>query len=252
MKPNRKIILTTEDLCVAYGRVDALQNAQIQLGAGEIVSVIGPNGAGKSSLVNAMLGNLPASARVRGSVRYQGQELTTMPMETRVARGITLVPESRALFGSMSIEDNLVLGAYLRRRHGRRDRLEQLEHVYDIFPRLKERRSQLTGTLSGGERQMVVIGRALMSRPQVLMLDEPSLGLAPQIMNEVFRVIVRLRETGVAILLIEQNSRAALQVSDFAYVLELGETTLQGRAEQLRQHPKVLEAYLGRQTTQVM
>lgn len=246
MNPNREIILKTEGLCVAYGKVDALLNARIMLGRGEIVSVIGPNGAGKSSLVNAMMGNLPTSAKARGSVLYDGRELTAMPMENRVAHGITLVPESRALFGSMSIEDNLVLGAYLRRRDGRRDRFERLEHVYRIFPRLKERRAQLAGTLSGGERQMVVIGRALMCRPKVLMLDEPSLGLAPQIMNEVFRVIAGLRDTGVSILLIEQNSRAALQVSDFAYVLELGETTLQGPADTLRQHPKVMEAYLGR------
>ncbi len=239
-------ILSTRNLCVQYGQVQALINANIAVRPGQIVSVIGPNGAGKSSLLNALMGNLPGSARVRGEIRYEGDDVSDLPVERRVVRGLALVPESRELFSSMTIEDNLILGGYLYRRFGAHDRNERMEAIYTTFPRLKERRKQLAGTLSGGERQMLVIGRALMSRPKVLMLDEPSLGLAPLIMTEVFRVISRLRETGVATLLIEQNSRAALQVSDYAYVLELGETTLEGPAPELQRDPKVIEAYLGR------
>ncbi len=240
-----KLLLSTRGLHVSYGKSAALIDANIELHAGQIVSVIGPNGAGKSSLLNAMMGNLPANASTQGQVLIGEENVSDLPVERRVLRGVALVPESRELFSSMSIEDNLVLGSYLRRHLGRHDREEQLEHVFNMFPRLRERRPQMAGTLSGGERQMLVIGRALMSRPQVLMLDEPSLGLAPMIMNEVFRVIQSLRDAGVSILLVEQNSRAALQVADHAYVLEMGETTLQGPAAELRQHPKVIEAYLG-------
>lgn len=242
---NTEPILQSRDLCVHYGQVPALTHANIAVRPGQIVSVIGPNGAGKSSLLNALMGNLPGNARVRGEVRYEAQDVSALPVELRVARGLALVPESRELFNTMSIEDNLVLGGYLRRHAGAQEREERMEGIYATFPRLKERRRQMAGTLSGGERQMLVIGRALMSKPKLLMLDEPSLGLAPLIMDEVFRVISRLRDTGVATLLIEQNSRAALKVSDYAYVLELGETTLEGPARELQQNPKVIEAYLG-------
>ncbi len=241
-----ELMLSTQGLHVSYGKSAALIDANIELRAGQIVSVIGPNGAGKSSLLNAMMGNLPANARTQGQVLIGQEVVSDLAVERRVLRGVALVPESRELFGSMSIEDNLVLGSYLRRRLGKADRMARMDYVFDMFPRLRERREQLAATLSGGERQMLVIGRALMSHPKVLMLDEPSLGLAPMVMNEVFRVISSLRDAGVAILLVEQNSRAALQVADYAYVLELGETTLQGTAAQLRQDPKVVEAYLGR------
>ncbi len=240
------VLLSAQGLQVSYGKSAALIDANLELHAGQILTVIGPNGAGKSSLLNALMGNLPANAVTSGRVVAGEEEVSDLPVERRVRRGLALVPESRELFGSMSIEDNLVLGAYLHRRAGRQQRTEGLEHVFGLFPRLKERRRQAAATLSGGERQMLVIGRALMSRPRVLMLDEPSLGLAPKVMNEVFRVIADLRRLGVAVLLVEQNSRAALQVADEAQVLELGETVLRGTAAEVARHPMVIEAYLGR------
>jgi branched-chain amino acid transport system ATP-binding protein len=168
-----------------------------------------------------------------------------VPIEKRVARGMCLVPEKRELFSAMTVEDNLVLGAYRRKRAGERNYLDQLEPVFQLFPRLKERRKQAAGTLSGGERQMLAVGRALMGKPDLLMLDEPSLGLAPLIVKEIFHIISALRQTGVATLLIEQNARAALQISDYGYVLETGELALEGEANELAQNPRVIETYLG-------
>jgi len=237
-------VLETRNLSVRYGKVEALRATSISLRAGEIVTVIGPNGAGKSSLLNAIMGALPDNGQADGEVLYQGHEIGHHAIEHRLGKGLALVPEKRELFTTMSVEDNLVLGAYRRRKDGWSYR-DGLEGIYNIFPRLKERRKQLAGTMSGGERQMVAIGRALMSDPKVLMLDEPSLGLAPRVMAEVFQVISKLRETGVATLLIEQNSRAALQVSDYGYVLEVGDVTLEGKAADLATNPKVIEAYLG-------
>lgn len=239
-------LLSVTGMSVRYGKSAALHNFDLRLAAGELVSVIGPNGAGKSSLLNGIMGCLPANGFATGKVLIGGEDVSLLPIERRVLHGMALVPESRELFTSMTIEDNLVLGAYLRRRLGREDREAQLAYVFSIFPRLAERRHQVAGTLSGGERQMLVIGRALMSRPRILMLDEPSLGLAPMVMNEVFNVITNLRDQGLGILLVEQNSRAALKVSDYAYVLELGTVSLQGRASEVMQNPKVIEAYLGR------
>jgi branched-chain amino acid transport system ATP-binding protein len=178
-------------------------------------------------------------------VRFQGHELGDIEVEQMVALGINLVPESRALFGEMSVEDNLLLGAFMRRRMGHRDHEQTMDEVFRIFPRLKERRAQHAGTLSGGERQMLAVARALMAKPKLLMLDEPSLGLAPLIVREIFRVIADLKRTGVSILLIEQNARAALQVADYAYVLETGEIALEGPSDQLIDDPKVIESYLG-------
>jgi branched-chain amino acid transport system ATP-binding protein len=182
---------------------------------------------------------------VGGSVRLAGQDLAGTAIEKRVALGLSLVPEKRELFASMKVEDNLLLGGYRLHRAGDKRYADQLEQIYGLFPRLKERARQQAGTLSGGERQMLALGRALMAKPQVLLLDEPSLGLAPLIVKEIFHIIQRLKETGVAILLVEQNARAALQVADYAYVLEGGEIALHGPAQQLAHDPRVIDTYLG-------
>lgn len=238
-------ILDVGGLSVRYGKVEALHGAAIKVRAGQIVSVIGPNGAGKSTLLNAIMGALPTTGHAKGTVLYQGEDVSAVPVEKRVARGMCLVPEKRELFAAMTVEDNLVLGAYRRKRAGERNFLDQLEPVFTLFPRLKERRKQAAGTLSGGERQMLAVGRALMGKPDLLMLDEPSLGLAPLIVKEIFHIISALRQTGVATLLIEQNARAALQISDYGYVLETGELALEGPAADLAQNPRVIETYLG-------
>lgn len=238
-------ILQVSDLSVRYGKVEALHQGKLSVGAGQIVSVIGPNGAGKSTLLNAIMGALPSNGHSKGIVQYLGDDISSLAIERRVSRGMCLVPEKRELFASMTVEDNLVLGAYRRKRARERDYLDQLPHVFELFPRLKERRKQAAGTLSGGERQMLAVGRALMGKPQLLMLDEPSLGLAPLIVKEIFHIISALRETGVATLLIEQNARAALQISDYGYVLETGEFALEGAASELAHNPRVIETYLG-------
>jgi branched-chain amino acid transport system ATP-binding protein len=238
-------ILDVEGLSVRYGKVEALHGASIKVRPGQIVSVIGPNGAGKSTLLNGIMGALPASGHARGAILYQNEDVSAVPVEKRVARGMCLVPEKRELFATMSVEDNLVLGAYRRKRTRERNYLDQLEPVFTLFPRLKERRKQAAGTLSGGERQMLAVGRALMGKPDLLMLDEPSFGLAPLIVKEIFHIISALRQTGVGTLLIEQNARAALQISDYGYVLETGELALEGPAVDLTQNPRVIETYLG-------
>lgn len=238
-------ILQVTDLHVAYGKVEALHGLNIRVEAGQIVTVIGPNGAGKSTMLNAIAGAQVANASTRGAVLLRGADVGSYPVEQRVAQGMSLVPESRDLFTSMSVEDNLLLGAYTRYKRRERDYAATLESVYELFPRLRERRMQAAGTMSGGERQMVALGRALMAKPTLLMLDEPSLGLAPLIVKEIFRVIVRLKETGVGILLVEQNARAALQAADYGYVLETGEVVMEGPAAQLANDPKVIDTYLG-------
>ena len=238
-------ILEVSNLAVRYGKIEALHHAAIKVGAGKIVSVIGPNGAGKSTLLNAIMGALPVSGRATGQVAYLGEDISALPIEQRVGLGMCLVPEKRELFATMTVEDNLVLGAYRRKLAGERNFLDQLDHVFELFPRLKERRTQAAGTLSGGERQMLAVGRALMGKPQLLMLDEPSLGLAPLIVKEIFHIISALRNTGVATLLIEQNARAALQISDYGYVLETGDLALEGPAAELARNPRVIETYLG-------
>jgi len=233
-------LLEVKDLRVFYRRVEGLHRASLRVEQGSIVTVIGPNGAGKSTLLGALMGLL----RCTGEVRFAGSMLGSEPVESRVARGLCLVPERRELFGELSVEDNLLLGAFHReRRHGVLQ--NEAVNVYQRFPRLKERRDQLAGTLSGGERQMLALGRALMARPKLLMLDEPSLGLAPLVVREVLRAIAELRAAGVSILLVEQNARAALQVADYGYVLETGETVLEGSAAELLANPRVVETYLG-------
>lgn len=234
-------VLEVADLHVGYGKVEALHGASIQVLPGQIVTVIGPNGAGKSTMLNAIMGCLPG----RGLVKFLGQDLAGLGIERRVERGMNLVPEKRELFNSMSIEDNLLLGSYRRYRAREAGFRDQLDYVFQLFPRLKSRCKQDAGTLSGGERQMLAVGRALMAKPKLLMLDEPSLGLAPLIVKDIFHIIERLRETGVATLLIEQNARAALQVADYGYVLETGDMVLEGPAADLAQNPKVIETYLG-------
>jgi branched-chain amino acid transport system ATP-binding protein len=238
-------ILRVRDLSVTYGKVAALSNANLQVGRGQIVTVIGPNGAGKTTMLAAIMGALPANGGARGEIRFDGVDCGGHPIERLVARGMTLVPEKRELFGEMSVEDNLLLGAFQRYRHGQRDHDRTMTEVYALFPRLQERRRQLAGTLSGGERQMLAIGRALMARPRLLMLDEPSLGLAPLIVREIFHIIEELKRRGASILLVEQNARAALQVADYAYVLETGEVSLEGPARELASDARVIESYLG-------
>jgi len=235
-------LLEVRHLHVAYGKVEAVHDVSITVPRGNIVSVIGPNGAGKTTLLDAIMGLLPA----RGDIVYAGESMASLAVEQRVARGLVLVPERRELFAAMSVADNLELGAFARARSGDRGWKDTLADVYQRFPRLLERREQLAGTLSGGERQMLAMGRALMGEPELLMLDEPSLGLAPLIVREIFNIISALRASGVSILLIEQNARAALQVSDYGYVLETGELALEGPSADLAQNPRVAATYLGR------
>jgi branched-chain amino acid transport system ATP-binding protein len=242
---NADRVLEVRDLSVAYGKVEAVSNANLDVGAGQIVTVIGPNGAGKTTLLAAIMGALPSNGTARGVVRFGGVVEARPSVESMVARGMTLVPEKRELFGEMTVEDNLLLGAFQRYRSGQRDYPQTMGEVYTLFPRLQERRTQLAGTLSGGERQMLAVGRALMAKPRLLMLDEPSLGLAPRIVREIFHIIVELKRRGVSILLVEQNARAALQIADYAYVLETGESVLDGPASALANDPRVIESYLG-------
>lgn len=238
-------LLTARALSARYGKVEALREAALSVDRGQIVTVIGANGAGKSTLLNALMGALPPSGSARGEVRYDGVDIGPLPVEARVARGLALVPEKRELFASMTVLDNLRLGAFRRYRAGVSGWEAELEHVFALFPRLAERRSQQAGTLSGGERQMLAVGRALMGKPDLLMLDEPSLGLAPLIVREIFRIIAELRHSGAAILLVEQNARAALAIADYGYVLETGEVVLEGAAAELATNPRVVESYLG-------
>lgn len=233
-------LLEVEALRVFYGRAEGLHRASLRVQEGAIVTVIGPNGAGKSTLLGAVMGLL----RCTGTVRFLGETLGGQPVESRVRRGLCLVPERRELFGDMTVEDNLLLGGFSRSRR-RADLQRDLEAVFVRFPRLRERSGQLAATLSGGERQMLALGRALMSRPKLLMLDEPSLGLAPLVVRDVFRAIVELRSAGVSILLVEQNARAALDVADYGYVLETGEIAFEGSAGELAANPRVVESYLG-------
>jgi len=233
-------LLDVSELHVAYGNVEAVHGVSLRVMAGAIVSVIGPNGAGKTTLLSAIMGLLPA----RGSLTYLGQSIGALSVEQRVKRGLILVPERRELFAAMSVADNLALGAFHRRADP--TRRSSLDEVYHRFPRLAERSRQLAATLSGGERQMLAMGRALMAKPRLLMLDEPSLGLAPLVVREIFSIIADLRASGVAILLIEQNARAALHVSDHGYVLETGEIAAEGPSSVLASDERVAATYLGR------
>ena len=232
-------MFSMRDVTVCYDNVEAVRNVSLSVEEGQIVTVIGPNGAGKTTLLMAAIGLLAA----RGRMVFQGNDIGRMSVEDRVERRLCLVPERRELFSDMSVADNLLLGSYsLRDRSGVQ---KTLDEVYDRFPRLEERQRQAAGTLSGGERQMLALGRALMARPKLLMLDEPSLGLAPLIVREIFRTIASLRDLGVSILLVEQNARAALETADYGYVLETGEIVQSGPAKDLIHDNRLITAYLG-------
>jgi len=234
-------LLVVKGLRAGYGRAEVLHGIDLQAPQGSVITVIGPNGAGKSTLLNALMGVLPA----QGVIEFQGQPISALSLEERVMLGIALVPEKRELFGTMPVQDNLILGAFRQVRLGNKAWRDQLDVVYQLFPRLAERSHQAAGTLSGGERQMLAVGRALMSRPTLLMLDEPSLGLAPLVVKEIFRTIDALRQTGVTTLLVEQNARAALEAADYGYVLEMGDMALSGAARELATDPRVIDTYLG-------
>jgi branched-chain amino acid transport system ATP-binding protein len=233
-------LLEVDGLCAGYGHIEVLHGVSVTVGEGQIVAIVGPNGAGKTTFMSAVMGLLP---RRGGAVLYRGRPAGTT--ESLVAEGALLVPERRALFADMSVEDNLLLGSCAGQTLGSREIGPAMHEVFAIFPSLEQRRSQPAVTLSGGERQMLALGRALMGRPRLLLLDEPSLGLAPMLVRQVFRVLVDLRRRGLSILLVEQNVRAALQVSDYAYVLEMGEIAIEGRNIDLVHNPRVVETYLG-------
>jgi len=235
-------LLDVRGLSVSYGKVEAVRNVSLKVEAGTIVAVIGPNGAGKTTLLAALMGLLPA----KGELAYLGVPAGRLSVEERVAQGLILVPERRELFAAMSVADNLELGGFQRARSRERGWRGTQDEIYDRFPRLRERREQLAGTLSGGERQMLAMGRALMGKPKLLMLDEPSLGLAPLMVREIFNIVADLRSTGVSILLVEQNARAALQISDYGYVLETGDLALEGPSAALAANPRIAATYLGK------
>ena len=238
MNPRARSLLKIDNAHVAYGKVEAVRGVSLDVAENEIVTIIGANGAGKTTLLNAIMGILP----LKGGVNFSGRDLARLQIEDRVTAGLSLVPEHRELFATMSVEDNLKLGAF---RIARARALQSIELVYALFPRLKERRRQISGTLSGGEQQMLAMGRALMGAPRLLMLDEPSLGLAPIIVADIFRTIGELRSSGVSVLLVEQNAQAALQTAGRAYVMELGEFVLHGAAKDVASNERVAASYLG-------
>ncbi|MFO1307838.1 MAG: ABC transporter ATP-binding protein [Burkholderiales bacterium] len=233
-------LLALEGLKVAYGGIQAVKGVDLVVGKGELVCLIGANGAGKTTTLKGITGLQPVSG---GTVRYDGDDVTGAPAFQLVRRGLAMVPEGRGVFGALTIEENLAMGAYTRSdRDGIR---ADVERVFELFPRLKERRRQTAGTLSGGEQQMLAMGRAMMSRPRLLLLDEPSMGLAPLMVQKVFETVMAVSREGVTILLIEQNAKLALEVSHRGYVMESGEITLSGDAKALLHDPKVRAAYLG-------
>jgi branched-chain amino acid transport system ATP-binding protein len=231
-------LLSVTDAHVAYGKVEAVRAVSLEIAENEIVTIIGANGAGKTTLLNAIMGILP----LKGGITFAGQNLRPLEIEDRVACGVSLVAEHRELFASMSVEDNLKLGGF---RSVKARMAKSFEQVYALFPRLKERRRQLAGTLSGGEQQMLAMGRALMGTPRLLMLDEPSLGLAPIIVADIFKTIGALKSAGVSVLLVEQNAKAALKIADRAYVMELGAFVLSGSAQEMAANEGVAASYLG-------
>ena len=233
--------LEIRDLCVSYGGIRALKGVSLSVDEGQIVTLIGANGAGKSTTLRAISGLQKVQS---GSILYGGEDLTGLPAKEIVRRGIIHVPEGRRVFPDMTVAENLKIGAFLRT--DKAAIAQDMDYVYSLFPRLKERSWQLAGTLSGGEQQMLAVGRALMSRPKVLMMDEPSLGLAPLIVKDIFSIIRRVNQDGITVLLIEQNANAALRIADYGYVLETGTIALSGTGEELLKNESVREAYLGK------
>lgn len=233
-------MLKVENLSVKYGVIQALHEISLHVEEGEIVTLIGSNGAGKTTTLGALSGLLKPSG---GSATFRERDLFSIAPHERVPFGLVQVPEGRRIFGTMTVAENLDLGAYTRKDRG--EISKDLDEIYQLFPRLAERRKQAAGTMSGGEQQMLAVGRALMSRPKLLLLDEPSLGLAPLLVKEIFNVIARIREQGVTVMLVEQNAHLALQIADRAYVLETGHITLKGNAKALAKDPRIKEAYLG-------
>ena len=231
-------LLSVSDAHVSYGKVEAVRSVSLEVADNEIVTIIGANGAGKTTLLNAIMGVLP----LKGATAFAGNDMTPLDIEDRVAAGLCLVPEHRELFGTMNVEDNLLLGAF---RIPKATAARSFERVYALFPRLKERRKQLAGTLSGGEQQMLAMGRALMARPKVLLLDEPSMGLSPIMVDKIFEVVNDIHRQGTTILLVEQNASRALQLATRGYVMDSGEITMSGDAKALLNDPKVRAAYLG-------
>lgn len=244
-------MLRLKNINTYYGKVHALKNVSLHLAEREIVALIGANGAGKTTILNTLSGVTPARS---GSIQFCGEAVEALPPDRIVRIGISQVPEGRQVFKGMSVSENLELGAYLRfrSREGREQIRQDMRHIYELFPRLEERKKQMAGTLSGGEQQMLAIGRALMARPRLLLLDEPSMGLAPLVVQEIFAVIERLRrDEGTTVLLVEQNARAALKMADRGYVLETGKVILEGEASELLQNPEVQRAYLGKDKKEI-
>ncbi len=238
-------MLRIRNLDAGYGNLRVLRRVSLHVNAGEIVTIIGANGAGKTTLLKTVTGLLGSQS---GGIVFNGQDITRAATEQIVFQGCSLVPEGRQVFPAMPVRENLLLGAYVQYRRGKRHEVERdLEHVYGLFPVLLQREHQLAGTLSGGEQQMLAIGRALMARPKLIMLDEPSMGLAPLMVKEIFNIVVRIREAGNTVLLVEQNARSALKIANRGYVLETGRILLEGEAEDLLANHDVQRAYLGKE-----
>lgn len=231
-------MLSVQDLCVNYGMIEAVKGISFNVNDGEIVALIGANGAGKTTTMHTLSGLIRAKS---GSVNYNGNELTKIPDYKIVSLGLVQCPEGRRVFQQQTVEENLLLGAYLRKD----DLTDDFKRIYELFPRLKERKKQLAGTLSGGEQQMLAMARALMSKPSMLLLDEPSMGLSPLLVKEIFSIIKEINKAGVTVLLVEQNAKMALEIADHAYVIETGKIVLQGTGKELASSEKVQKAYLG-------
>jgi len=235
-------LLEVKDLVVSYGGIEALKGISFKVNEGEIATLIGANGAGKSTTLRAITGLVPVKS---GSIIYDGQDITRLDTQKIVEKGIALVPEGRRVFANLTVLENLKIGAYLRKDKAQIEK--DIKYIYSLFPRLEERSWQLAGTLSGGEQQMLAVGRAMMTKPRVIMMDEPSLGLAPLVVKDIFAIIKRLREEGITILLIEQNANAALNAADYGYVMATGQISLSGTGQELLTNKSVQEAYLGKQ-----
>jgi branched-chain amino acid transport system ATP-binding protein len=234
------MLLELENITLAYGRIEALHGISLNVGEGEIVALIGANGAGKSTTMRAISGLRPVA---QGKIRFDGTDITKMRADLRVIRGVSQSPEGRGIFPGMSVRENLEMGAYTRRNRAEID--QDMQRVFDLFPRLKEREKQAGGTLSGGEQQMLAVGRALMSRPKLLLLDEPSMGLAPMLIQQIFDIVVEINQQGTTVLLVEQNAQQALSRAHRAYVLETGRIVKEGTGNELLTDPAVKDAYLG-------